>query len=690
MKGVGPVRGELLRKEMGIHRIGDLLWDLPFRYIDKSQISTIREVKTSFETGQLKGVFTDKRLEGSGHKKRLIATFEDGTGELEILWFQRAKDIEQWIVLGKPYLIYGKLQDFRGKYNIVHPEIEELSQDKTVATGLEPVYSSSEKLVVRGLDSKGRRKIAKQLISQLRPQDLPENLPDSIVSKLRFHNRFETLKRIHFPASQEDLTLARNRLKFEELFFLQLILLRSKVKRAETIKGFVFGEVGHLFNTFYTQHLPFSLTEAQKRVLREIRNDMGSGHQMNRLLQGDVGSGKTIVALMLMLLAADNGFQSVLMAPTEVLAMQHFASISELVQGLDLKIAFLSGSVTGAQRKTLLEDLKNNKTHILLGTHAVIEEGVEFANLGLAITDEQHRFGVAQRAQMWTKSPLNPPHVLVMTATPIPRTLALTVYGDLDVSILDELPPGRKPVITTQRTEAHRTKVMDFVRNEISKGRQVYVIYPLIEESEKLDLENLQDGYERLLQTFPRPEYQLSVVHGRMKANVKDEEMQRFKEQKTNIMVSTTVIEVGVNVPNATVMIIENAERFGLAQLHQLRGRVGRGGDQSYCILMTSYKISKTAKDRLAVICNTNDGFAIAEADLKQRGPGDIAGTKQSGAFDFKAANLVEDQAILKTARFIAEEILTKDPGLKSQEYASLSRYLSTEYKYKQDWSRIS
>ncbi len=690
MKGVGPVRGELLRKEMGIHRIGDLLWDLPFRYIDKSQISTIREVKTSLDTGQLKGIFTDKRLEGTGHKKRLVATFEDGTGELEILWFQRAKDIEQWIVLGKPYLIYGKLQDFRGKYNIVHPEIEELSQDKAVATGLEPVYSSSEKLVVRGLDSKGRRKIAKQLISQLRPQDLPENLPDAIVSKLRFHNRFETLKRIHFPASQEDLTIARNRLKFEELFFLQLILLRSKAKRAETVKGFVFGEVGHLFNTFYTQHLPFSLTEAQKRVLREIRNDMGSGHQMNRLLQGDVGSGKTIVALMLMLLAADNGFQSVLMAPTEVLAMQHFASISELVKGLDIKIAFLSGSVTGAQRKILLEDLRSHKTHILLGTHAVIEEGVEFANLGLAITDEQHRFGVAQRAQMWTKSPLHPPHVLVMTATPIPRTLALTVYGDLDVSILDELPPGRKPVITTQRTEAHRTKVMDFVRNEISKGRQVYVIYPLIEESEKLDLENLQDGYERLLQTFPRPEYQLSVVHGRMKANVKDEEMQRFKEQKTNIMVSTTVIEVGVNVPNATVMIIENAERFGLAQLHQLRGRVGRGGDQSYCILMTSYKISKTAKDRLAVICNTNDGFAIAEADLKQRGPGDIAGTKQSGAFDFKAANLVEDQAILKTARIIAEEILTKDPGLKSQEYTSLSRYLSTEYKYKQDWSRIS
>ena len=690
MKGVGPVRGELLRKEMGIHRIGDLLWDLPFRYIDKSQISTIREIKASQDTGQLKGIFTDKRLEGTGHKKRLIATFEDGTGELEILWFQRAKDIEQWIVLGKPYLIYGKLQDFRGKYNIVHPEIEELSQDKAVATGLEPVYSSSEKLVVRGLDSKGRRKIAKQLISQLRPQDLPENLPESIVSKLRFHNRYETLKRIHFPASQEDLMLARNRLKFEELFFLQLILLRAKVKRAETVRGFVFGEVGQLFNTFYTQNLPFTLTEAQKRVLREIRNDMGSGHQMNRLLQGDVGSGKTIVALMCMLLAADNGYQSVLMAPTEVLAMQHYASISELVQGLDIQIAFLSGSVTGAQRKTLLEDLRNNKTQILLGTHAVIEESVEFANLGLAITDEQHRFGVAQRAQMWIKSPLNPPHVLVMTATPIPRTLALTVYGDLDVSVLDELPPGRKPVITSQRTEAHRTKVMDFVRNEISKGRQVYVIYPLIEESEKLDLENLQDGYERLLQTFPRPEYQLSVVHGRMKANVKDEEMQRFKEQKTNIMVSTTVIEVGVNVPNATVMIIENAERFGLAQLHQLRGRVGRGGDQSYCILMTSYKISKTAKERLAVICNTNDGFAIAEADLKQRGPGDIAGTKQSGAFDFKAANLVEDQAILKTARIIAEEILTKDPGLKSQEYSSLARYLSTEYKYKQDWSRIS
>ena len=690
MKGVGPVRGELMRKELGIHRIGDLLWDLPFRYIDKSQITTIRQLKTSQESGQLKGAFTDKRIEGSGHKKRLVATFEDGTGELEILWFQRAKDIEQWIVLGKPYLIYGKLQDFRGKFNIVHPEIEELSLDKAVATGLEPVYSSTEKLVVRGLDSKGRRKIAKQLFSQLRPQDLPENLPEEMIAKLRFYNRFESLKRVHFPASQEDLALARNRLKFEELFFLQLILLRAKVKRAETVKGFVFGEVGHLFNTFYTHHLPFSLTEAQKRVLREIRNDMGSGHQMNRLLQGDVGSGKTIVALMCMLLAADNGFQSVLMAPTEVLAMQHYASISELVKGLDIKIAFLSGSVTGAQRKILLEELKSNKTHILLGTHAVIEEGVEFANLGLAITDEQHRFGVAQRAQMWTKSPLNPPHVLVMTATPIPRTLALTVYGDLDVSVLDELPPGRKPVITTQRTEAHRSKVMDFVRNEISKGRQVYVIYPLIEESEKLDLENLQDGYERLLQSFPRPEYQLSVVHGRMKANVKDEEMQRFKDMKTNIMVSTTVIEVGVNVPNATVMIIENAERFGLAQLHQLRGRVGRGGDQSYCILMTSYKISKTAKDRLAVICNTNDGFAIAEADLKQRGPGDIAGTKQSGAFEFKAANLVEDQAIVRTARMMAEEILTEDPGLKSQKYVSLARYLSTEYKYKQDWSRIS
>ena len=690
MKGVGPARGELLRKELAIHKIGDLLWDLPFRYIDKSEISTIKVAKSSLETVQLKGIFTDKRIEGSGHKKRLIATFEDGTGELEVLWFQRAKDIDGWIVLGKPYLIYGKLQDFRGKFNLVHPEIEELSQDKTVATGLEPVYSSSEKLVIRGLDSKGRRKILKQLITQLRPNDIPENLPEGMISKLRFYNRFDTLKKIHFPNSQEELTKARNRLKFEELFFLQLMLLRAKVKRAETVKGFVFGEVGHLFNTFYTKHLPFTLTEAQKRVMREIRKDMGSGHQMNRLLQGDVGSGKTIVALLCMLLAADNGFQSVLMAPTEVLAMQHYKSINELIDGLDIKIAFLSGSITGSPRTEILESLKSGKTNILIGTHAVIEEWVEFASLGLAITDEQHRFGVAQRAQMWTKSPLHPPHVLVMTATPIPRTLALTVYGDLDVSVLDELPPGRKPVVTTQRTEAHRSKVMEFVRTEIEKGRQVYVIFPLIEESEKLDLENLQDGYERLLTIFPRPDYQISIVHGRMKASEKDAEMERFKERKTQIMVSTTVIEVGVNVPNASVMIIENAERFGLAQLHQLRGRVGRGADQSYCILMTSYKLSKTAKERLDVVCKSNDGFVIAEADLKQRGPGDIAGTRQSGAYEFKAANLVEDQAILKTARMLAEEILTNDPALRAPEHATLARFLSTDYKYKQDWSRIS
>jgi len=690
MKGVGPARGELLRKELGIHKIGDLLWDLPFRYIDKSEISTIKVAKSSLETVQLKGIFTDKRIEGSGHKKRLIATFEDGTGELEVLWFQRAKDIDGWIVLGKPYLIYGKLQDFRGKFNLVHPEIEELSQDKTVATGLEPVYSSSEKLVIRGLDSKGRRKILKQLIVQLRPNDIPENLPEGMISKLRFYNRFDTLKKIHFPNSQEELTRARNRLKFEELFFLQLMLLRAKVKRAETVKGFVFGEVGQLFNTFYTNHLPFTLTEAQKRVMREIRKDMGSGHQMNRLLQGDVGSGKTIVALLCMLLAADNGYQSVLMAPTEVLAMQHYKSINELIDGLDIKIAFLSGSITGGPRTEILENLKSGKTNILIGTHAVIEEWVEFASLGLAITDEQHRFGVAQRAQMWTKSPLHPPHVLVMTATPIPRTLALTVYGDLDVSVLDELPPGRKPVVTTQRTEAHRSKVMEFVRTEIEKGRQVYVIFPLIEESEKLDLENLQDGYERLLTIFPRPDYQICIVHGRMKASEKDAEMERFKERKAQIMVSTTVIEVGVNVPNASVMIIENAERFGLAQLHQLRGRVGRGADQSYCILMTSYKLSKTARERLDVVCKSNDGFVIAEADLKQRGPGDIAGTRQSGAYEFKAANLVEDQAILKTARMLAEEILTNDPALRAPEHATLARFLSTDYKYKQDWSRIS
>ena len=684
------MRGEWLRKELGMHRIGDLLWDLPFRYVDKSQVTSIRDARRSTDPVQLKGIFTDLRTEGSGHKKRLVATFEDDTGEMEILWFQRVREIEKWIQVGKPYLLYGKVQDFKGRFNMVHPETEEVEASQVIQKGLEPVYSSSEKLMLKGLDSKGRRKVLKNLIDQIRPSDLPENLPTNVVTSLRFFSRFETIKKIHFPTREDELSLARNRLKFEELFFLQLMLLRAKVKREETIKGFVFGEVGLLFNTFYNKHLPFTLTEAQKRVLREIRKDMGSGHQMNRLLQGDVGSGKTIVALMCMLLAADNGYQSVLMAPTEVLAMQHYKSIRELVDGLDLQIAFLSASITGAARAELLLSLKEGRTTILLGTHAVIEEGVEFKNLGLAITDEQHRFGVAQRAQMWTKSPTHPPHVLVMTATPIPRTLALTVYGDLDVSILDELPPGRKPVFTTQRTEAHRSKVMAFVREEIKKGRQVYIIYPLIEESEKLDLENLQDGYERLLETFPRPEFQISVVHGRMKAEDKEFEMKRFTDRTTQIMVSTTVIEVGVNVPNATVMIIENAERFGLAQLHQLRGRVGRGADQSYCILMTSYKISKAARERLDVICRSNDGFAIAEADLKLRGPGDIAGTRQSGAYEFKAANLVEDQAILRTARNIAEEILQRDPGLKMAEHFPLSRFLSTEYKYKQDWSRIS
>lgn len=690
MKGVGPIRGELLRTELGIHRIGDLLWDLPFRYIDKSQVSTIKDSRHNNEQVQLKGLFTDLRTEGSGHKKRLIASFEDDTGEIEVLWFQRTREIQQWIRIGKPYLLFGKLQDYKGKFNMVHPEIEEVDPDKTIHAGLEPVYSSGEKLMLKGLDSKGRRKILKTLIEMLRTADLPENLPTHVTSSLRFYNRFETVKKIHFPANQQELTQARNRLKFEELFFLQLLLLRSKAKREESVQGFVFGEVGKRFTTFYNHHLPFSLTEAQKRVIREIRKDMGSGKQMNRLLQGDVGSGKTIVALMLMLLAADNGFQSVLMAPTEVLAMQHYASIQELTNGLDIKVRFLSGSVTGSARVELLNSLKDGSTTILLGTHAVIEEGVEFANLGLAITDEQHRFGVAQRAQMWTKSPTHPPHVLVMTATPIPRTLALTVYGDLDVSILDELPPGRKPVITTQRTEAHRGKVNEFVRKEIKNGRQVYVIFPLIEESEKLDLENLMDGYERLLGIFPRPEFQISVVHGRMKAEDKDIEMNRFKDRATQIMVSTTVIEVGVNVPNATIMIIENAERFGLSQLHQLRGRVGRGADQSYCILMTSYKISKTARERLDVICKSNDGFAIAEADLKLRGPGDIAGTRQSGTYEFKVANLVEDQAILRTARSFAEEIVLRDPSLQSPEHATLAHYLSNEFKYKQDWSRIS
>lgn len=690
LQGITARKAELLRAELGLHTYGDLLSDIPFRYVDKSSITYIRDIRLTGDPVQLEGKFTGIRTEGHGPKKRLIADFDDGTGEVEVVWFARVKEIEKWIQLNQSYRLFGKPQDFKRTISIVHPEINNLNSGKEKTMGLEPVYSSTEKLMLAGLDSKGRRKLIEQIFHELKSTDIPENLPEEWIKKLRFNARFKTWRDIHFPNNMEEMWKAKNRLKFEELFFLQMLLLRTKAKRKEEIPGFRFSEVGNLFHTFFNQHLAFELTNAQKRVIREIRQDMGSGKQMNRLLQGDVGSGKTIVALMCMLIAADNGFQSALMAPTEVLAMQHFHSLTEAIGDLPVRIGFLSGSVTGQARQKVLEGISSGEIHILIGTHAVIEEGVVFQQLGLAVIDEQHRFGVEQRSRMWQKAISAPPHVLVMTATPIPRTLALTVYGDLDVSILDELPPGRKPVKTTQRTEAHRTRVMEFVRKEIADGRQVYVIYPLIEESEKLDLENLNDGYERLLSIFPRPQYQISIVHGRMKAEEKDEEMQRFKDAKTQIMVSTTVIEVGVNVPNASVMIIENAERFGLSQLHQLRGRVGRGADQSYCILMTSYKISKTAKERLEVICNSNDGFVIAEADLKLRGPGDISGTRQSGAYDFKVANLVEDQPILALARTFAEALIEQDPEFRSHSFQPVYQYLAREFKYKTDWSRIS
>lgn len=683
-------KAELLRVEFGIHTYGDLLMDIPFRYVDKSSVSLIRDIRLTGDPVQLEGKFVSFRTEGAGPKKRLIGEFEDDTGSIDIIWFARIKEIEKWIRLHEPYRLYGKPQEFKRSINIVHPELDNLKTGREKSIGLEPVYRSTEKLMLAGLDSKGRRKLVEQIFHELRATDIPENLPEEWIQRLRFQSRFKTWRDIHFPSSMEDMWNARNRLKFEELFFLQMLLLRTKAKRKVDIPGFTFTEIGSLFNTFFHSHLTFELTEAQKRVIREIRHDTGSGRQMNRLLQGDVGSGKTIVALMCMLIAADNGYQSTLMAPTEVLAMQHYQSLSQSLGDLPVRLGFLSGSITGQARQQVLQGIISGDIHILIGTHALIEEGVKFHKLGLAVIDEQHRFGVEQRARMWQKTESAPPHILVMTATPIPRTLALTVYGDLDVSILDELPPGRKPVKTTQRTEAHRTKVMEFVRSEIDKGRQVYFIFPLIEESEKLDLENLQDGYERILGLFPRPKYQISVVHGRMKAEEKDEEMQRFKEGRTQIMVSTTVIEVGVNVPNASVMIIENAERFGLSQLHQLRGRVGRGADQSYCILMTSYQQSKTAKERLQVICNSNDGFVIAEADLRLRGPGDISGTRQSGAYDFKIANLVEDQAILSTARTFAEKLLEQDPHFRSPAFFPVYQYLSREFKYKTDWSRIS
>lgn len=690
LKGVGPQRGDLLRKELNIHQYGDLLNLYPNRYIDRTRYYKINELQNSNSEVQIIGkVIHLKTVEQGKGRSRLVATFVDDTGQMELVWFQGQKWIKESLQLNTVYVIFGKVTSFNGTFNMAHPELETLETHKaSLRSAMQPVYPSTEKLNNKGINSKVISKLMQQLFIETQAL-FTETLPDSIINELHLVPKNIALFNIHFPKSQELLAKAQFRLKFEELFFIQLQLITKNLIRKHKIKGQPFEHVGTYFNTFYKNHLPFDLTQAQKRVLKEIRNDLGSHAQMNRLLQGDVGSGKTIVALMCMLLAKDNGFQSCLMAPTEILANQHFMGISELAQPLQLNIKLLTGSTKPAERKIIYQELEEGTLDILIGTHALLEDKVQFNNLGLAIIDEQHRFGVEQRSRLWKKASI-PPHILVMTATPIPRTLAMSLYGDLDISVIDELPPGRKPIQTVHRYDAHRLKVWKFLKDEIAKGRQVYIVYPLIQESEKMDYKDLMDGYESISRDFPLPHYSISIVHGKMKPTDKDEEMKRFVEGKTNIMIATTVIEVGVNVPNASVMVIESAERFGLSQLHQLRGRVGRGAEQSYCILMTGFKLSEDSKTRMKTMVRTNDGFEIAEVDLKLRGPGDIMGTQQSGILNLQIADLVKDRDILQVARHLAVRLLKEDPSLSNPIHAKLKEVFLALSKKKNIWNYIS
>ncbi len=695
LKGIGPQRAEVLNKELGIFTFGDLLMYFPFRYVDKTQFYSIKDAKQAEFNVQIKGILGRLTTTGAGRKKRLTATFRDQSGLIELVWFKGITWVNKKLQPGAEYVIYGKPTRFNGKLNIVHPEIEPVTlANAEESASLEPVYPTGGKLEAKGLDSKGFMKSIRILLNKLKTVTIPENLPEYFLERLNIPSRKRALYDIHFPKNSTDLKRAINRLKFEELFFLQFRLLQIRNNRKHTLKGQTFAEIGPLFNQFFNEKLPFELTGAQKRVLKEIRKDVAQGKHMNRLLQGDVGSGKTIVALMTMLIALDNDFQAVLMAPTEILAQQHYQSLTEMVSGLGIQIGFLSGSVKGKKRKATLALLEEGELHIMIGTHALIEDWVKFKNLGIAIIDEQHRFGVAQRAKLWKKGSNGvPPHVLVMTATPIPRTLAMTLYGDLDVSVIDELPPGRKPVQTLHKTENNRMRVFGFMREQIKLGHQVYVVYPLIEESEYEqleDLNNLMAGHEAISKEFPMPDYQISIVHGRMKPADKDFEMQRFVKGETQIMVATTVIEVGVNVPNASIMVIENTERFGLSQLHQLRGRVGRGADQSYCILMSSFKLTKEGRTRIETMCQTNNGFEIADADMKLRGPGNIDGTQQSGLLQFKIAELAKDGKILQTAREIASRILDDDPNLEKPIHKNLKTYMQIQGNRFRGWSMIS
>ncbi len=688
LQGINSQRSELLRSELNIVTFKDLLEHFPYRHIDRTRVDKIASIQPNQDYAYVSGKLLQLEIMGSGRSRRLVGLLKDDTGLLELVWFQGIAWVQKAIHVGNTYLVFGKPGIFMGKAQIAHPDIENFSRQQAGGKqSLEPIYPSTEKLKARGLTGAGFAKYSSELLQKLTEKDIPENIPGDIIKQYKLISRFDAYRQIHFPVSEKMYQQALRRLKFEELFYGQLRMQLIKMRRHRFSKGFTFSVVGNLFNEFYNHHLPFTLTQAQKKVIKELRQDTASGRQMNRLLQGDVGSGKTMVAFMGMLLAADNNFQSVIMAPTEVLASQHFESIRSYITHLPLQIALLTGSTPAKERKKILAGCAGGTIHILIGTHAVIEKKVIFKNLGFAVVDEQHKFGVAQRAMLWAKNEI-PPHVLVMTATPIPRTLALTAYGDLDYSVMDELPPGRKPITTMHYNEAARPRVMDFVRAEISKGRQAYFIYPLIEESSKLDYENLYKGYEEVKAFFPEPRYWISMVHGKQPALQKEVNMKRFISGDTQIMVSTTVIEVGVNVPNASVMVIESAEKFGLSQLHQLRGRVGRGSDQSYCILLTGRKLGNDAYERMKIMVATGNGFEIAEKDLEMRGPGEIEGTRQSGAVQFKLASLVNDKAALEAARASVENILSTDPELENPGHIMIKNYLQQQ-KAKTKWSKV-
>ena len=687
LSGVGPSRKKILGEELGIFTYGDLLNNFPYKYVDRSKVYTIHELTGDMPFVQIVGkILSFETFEMGPRKERVIAHFSDGTGIMDLVWFQGGKYAKQTYKIGVEYVVFGKPTVFNNRINVTHPDMDRADSLELSSMGMQPYYSTTEKMKKRGLTSRTLEKLIRSLIEKLPP--LPETIPDFITGPRHLISRDEALRQIHYPKTAKEMEQARLRLKFEELFFIQLNILRYASDQRRKYRGYIFSQVGEVFNTFYRDHLPFPLTEAQKRVIREIRKDMGSGRQMNRLLQGDVGSGKTLVALMSMLIAIDNGYQACIMAPTEILAEQHLQTMMGFLKDMDLRVALLTGIVKGKRREEVLEGLMDGSIQILVGTHAVIEDTVQFARLGFVVVDEQHRFGVAQRAKLWSKS-MNPPHVLVMTATPIPRTLAMTLYGDLDVSVIDELPPGRKPVRTSHVFDTRMTTLYDGIRQQIHEGRQVYFVFPLIEESEKSDLKNLEDGFEVLRQAFP--EFRLSKVHGRMKPKDKEEEMQKFVKGETQILVATTVIEVGVNVPNASVMVILDAQRFGLAQLHQLRGRVGRGADQSFCILVTPYKLSDETRKRIDIMCDTNDGFRIAEADLKLRGPGDLEGTQQSGmAFDLKIADIARDGQIVQMARDEAQKIIDDDPECTSPRYTLLWNRLNELKKTNINWAAIS